>query len=63
MIDPRTYRNGYPNSAFSKKNLNDELGPEVASKHEPPDDDFILLLPLWLPGYNMQNKKWSKEDL
>ena len=57
----KTYRKGHPNSPISKKNLTDELGPEVTSKHEPPSTELALLLPSCIPAYNMQNKMWSKE--
>ena len=36
----------------------DELGPEAMARDEPPDDQFELLLPLKIKGYNLRRKKW-----
>lgn len=62
MIDHLTYRslhkdNQYENIGW-KKGLKDELGSEAMARDDPPDDDFELLLPLTIKGYNLRRKKW-----
>lgn len=37
----------------------DDLGPHVMSKEEPPEGDFVLLLPAVIYGFHMQDKKWQ----
>ncbi|KAI1411714.1 hypothetical protein F5Y13DRAFT_200698 [Hypoxylon sp. FL1857] len=62
VIDLKTYRslhkdNQYENRAY-RMGLVDELGEEVMSKDEPPDDQFALLLPPTIKGFNLRRKKW-----
>lgn len=39
--------------------LRDDLKPHVVRQEEPPEGNFILLLPLAIYGFNMQDKKWQ----
>lgn len=57
MVDFKTYRKLHP-SMLSTSSLVDELGPEALAKDEPPDEQFELLLPLKIKGYNLRRKKW-----
>ena len=56
MIDLKTYRrlHGFP----GQSTLKDELGPDAMARDDPPDEQFILLLPLGIKGYNLRRKKW-----
>ncbi len=59
MIDITTYRKMHPDAAIFKLRLTDELGEEAMKKEEPPGEEFLLLLPPNVYGFNMQEKKWS----
>jgi hypothetical protein len=37
-----------------------KLGAKAMESDEPPDDNFVYLLPPTTRGYNMVEKKWSK---
>ena len=52
MIDLKTYRSLHNNGYHST--LKDELGPDAMDKDEPPDEQFELLLPLRIKGYNLR---------
>ncbi|KAI9687859.1 MAG: hypothetical protein M1822_001940 [Bathelium mastoideum] len=56
MIDLKTYQrlHGY----VVHGGLKDELGPEAIAQDDPPDEQFLLLLPLSIKGYNLRRKKW-----
>ena len=58
MIDYKTYRVMHPENKALKKELTDELGPEALARNTPPDEQFELLLPLNIKGYNLRRKKW-----
>jgi hypothetical protein len=58
MIDISTYKKIHPNAPLSSKALRDDLGPVKMYQDEPPSDEFLLLLPAKLFGFNMQEKKW-----
>lgn len=57
MVDLKTYRNLHLEN-YSNSTLTDELGPEATENDEPPDEQFELLLPLKIRGYNLRRKKW-----
>ncbi|KAI9738381.1 MAG: hypothetical protein M1834_008884 [Cirrosporium novae-zelandiae] len=57
MIDIFTYRKMHPSK---DRRLRNDLGPEAMEFEEPPDEEFLLLLPTDVLGYNMQEKKWVK---
>lgn len=62
MIDHLTYRSLHKDNQYEgngwKKGLKDELGAEAMARDDPPDDEFELLLPLTIKGYNLRRKKW-----
>jgi hypothetical protein len=62
MVDPKTYRTlhkGYSCGNGPKTGgLTDELGPEAMARNVPPDEQFELLLPPTIKGYNLGRKKW-----
>lgn len=58
MIDLKTYRSLHPESRIGRSELQDELGPEALARDVPPDEQFELLLPLKIKGYNLRIKKW-----
>ncbi|KAI9869908.1 MAG: hypothetical protein M1830_004937 [Pleopsidium flavum] len=58
MIDTTTYRKMHPDAAKSNPQLRDDLGPKALERDEPPDGDFVMLLPPNIFGFNMQEKKW-----
>jgi len=58
MIDTMAFKRSQPEASISKLQLKDELGPEVMGNEEPPGEDFTLLLPYCVMGFNMQDKRW-----
>lgn len=62
MINLKTYRCLHQNNPYEgaiwRKDLADELGPEAMARDEPPDDQFELLLPAIIKGFNLRRKKW-----
>lgn len=58
MIDTVAVKRYQPEAPISKLQLKDELGPEVMGNKKPPSEDFTLLLPYCVMGFNMQDKKW-----
>jgi len=65
MVDINTLRLMHPESKVFEKvrRLHDHLGPDAAPGKEPPNDEFLLLLPPNIYGFNMQSKVWSKSDI
>lgn len=62
MIDISTYNQMHsgPSEKSSHHPSDDDLGPDVMSRDEPPEeDDFLLCLPNTIPGFNMNKKEWS----
>ena len=58
MIDLKTHRSVHPDNKLYQSHLKDELGPEAMARDEPPNEQFELLLPLQIKGYNLRRKKW-----
>ena len=58
MVDLKTYRSLHPDNTMFGTGLIDELGSEVMARDQPPDEQFELLLPLRIKGYNLRRKKW-----
>lgn len=52
-------RRFYPNKAIFD-NSTDDLGEETMNKTEPPDDDFLAMLPPYIFGFDIDSKTWSK---
>lgn len=62
MIDLKAYRslhsnNQYEASTFTTRSA-EKLDPEAMKQDEPPDENFELLLPATIKGFNMRRKKW-----
>jgi hypothetical protein len=53
MIDMSAYKKLHPTSS-----LEDHIGSEKMARDDPPDGDFLLLLPPKIKGYNLRRKKW-----
>ena len=62
MIDITTYKKMHPEAAISNKLLRNYLEPKVMDSEEPPDGDFLLLLPPNIFGFDMLEKKWGMLD-
>ena len=62
MIDLTTYYKMYPDKK-PKLPLRDELGPDAMDSEEPPDGDFVLLLPTNVRGFNLTEKNWKELDV
>ncbi|KAK1768244.1 hypothetical protein QBC33DRAFT_50082 [Phialemonium atrogriseum] len=62
VVDLQTYRSLHKDNLHdgtrSRNGLADELGPEAMARGEPPDDQFELLLPATIKGFNLRRKKW-----
>jgi hypothetical protein len=58
MVDLATFYKMHPEN-LPHSRLRDDLGVEATARQRPPDDDFLLLLPAKVRGFNMQQKKWS----
>ena len=58
MIDLKTYQSLHKHNFPKSNGLKDELGLEAIAREDPPDDQFELLLPLNIKGYNLRRKKW-----
>jgi SpoVK/Ycf46/Vps4 family AAA+-type ATPase len=60
MIDITTYRKMHPDAPIFKRRLTNDLGTEAMEKSEPPGDNFLLLLPPNVYGFNILEKKWGE---
>ncbi|KAG4255664.1 ATPase [Fusarium proliferatum] len=69
MIDNRSFKAALKGQAQTQPHQSgqatlegfpDALGQEAMDRDEPPGDDFILLLPTCLNGFNMNDKLWKK---
>ena len=62
MIDYKTYRSLHKSGDFDgrrwTRGLGDRMSSEQMANDEPPDDEFELLLPPKIKGYNLRRKKW-----
>ena len=56
MIDLMTYRRLHTTSVSNVRI--DELSPDTLARDDPPDEQFMLLFPLKIKGYNLRRKKW-----
>jgi hypothetical protein len=58
MVDYDIYRRLHPKKAiFSDRT--DDLGTEAMNKTEPPDDDFLAMMPPEIHAYDFSTKAWS----
>lgn len=61
MVDYAMFRRIYPNKSIFDDNT-DDLGEEAMNKTEPPDDDFLAMLPPYIYGFDIDSKTWSKYE-
>lgn len=62
MIDYHIFRSMHPyNKMFD--NQTDDLGAEPMAKMEPPDDDFLAMMPPRIHAFDLANKAWSTSSL
>lgn len=59
MVDYAMLRRMYPDKTIFS-NATDDLGEEAMNKIEPPDDDFLAMLPPHIYGFDIDSKTWSK---
>jgi len=57
IVDLETYKKLHPYSP-SVISGRDDLGPEMMNSPNPPDKDFLMLLPSEVKGFNLREKKW-----
>ena len=41
------------------KSFPDDLGPSILEATDPPEGEFVFLLPAHITGFHMQDHKWS----
>lgn len=58
MIDYGIYRRLYPDKSMFRDRT-DDLGPEAMDAAEPPDEDFLVMMPPVIHGFDLANKSWS----
>lgn len=59
MVDYNIFKRMHPhNPQFSTET--DDLGSEAMSKNEPPDDQFLALLPPEMHAFDLAAKTWGK---
>ena len=61
MIDLKTYCSLHPSGYYTTHSTargGEELNAEAMARDEPPDDQFELLLPSKIRGFNLRRKKW-----
>ena len=63
MVDITTYKRMHPATDIAKVRLKDGIGRQAMENDGPPDDKFVLLLPPFVYGFNMQEKEWSMCEL
>lgn len=59
MVDYEMFRRLYPDKDIFDGRI-DELGGEAMQKSEPPDDDFLAMLPPRIYAFDIESKAWSK---
>lgn len=62
MVDYAMLRRIYPNKNIFDYNT-DDLGEEAMNKTEPPDDDFLAMLPPHIYAFDIDSKTWSKYEV
>ncbi len=56
MVDFEYYQQQH---GLSNAQVDDELAAGAMDCDEPPGEDFIWLLPTFVHGYSLEDKKWS----
>ena len=57
MVDLATFHKMHPGRTLWRR-LPDDLGPEIRAQEDPPEGDFVLLLPKKVHGLNILENKW-----
>lgn len=61
MVDYQMLKRMHPKKAiFQYKG--DDLGEEAMNAKNPPDDDFLALLPSHIHAFSLQRKHWCKSS-
>ncbi|KAJ9658264.1 hypothetical protein H2198_003837 [Neophaeococcomyces mojaviensis] len=62
MVDLKTYRTLHKDNPYdlgnSRGSMRDDLGEEAMKHEQCPEEQFELLLPLKIKGFNLRRKKW-----
>jgi hypothetical protein len=58
MVDMVTYRELHPEDHTPEQR--EYLEQENMEAEDPPDEDFLLLLPATVHGFGLQDKKWRE---
>jgi hypothetical protein len=61
-VDYDIYRRFHPNKCIFDDRM-DDLGEEAMVKDEPPDDEFLAMLPPEIHAFDLASKAWSKLSL
>lgn len=59
MVDYDMLRRLYPAKQIFD-NKSDDLGEEAMAKSDPPDEEFLMLLPPHVYGFEIEYKVWRK---
>lgn len=59
MVDYTMFRRMHPSKSIFVYQK-DDLG-EAMNKNEPPDDDFLAMLPAQIHAFDLSTKSWSRE--
>jgi hypothetical protein len=59
MVDYSIFKRMHPRKPIFSTEA-DDLGSEAMNKKEPPDDDFLALLPPDIHAFDFSAKTWSK---
>ena len=62
MIDYTVYRRLYPGKDIFDDDSENRLSEEAMDQPEPPEGDFVLLLPAQVHAFDFATKKWSKSS-
>ena len=61
MVDMNMYWEMHPEES-SSRSTGDDLGQDAMTKEQPPDEDFLFLMPPTITGFGLHDKVWSKYD-
>lgn len=59
MIDMKTYKKLHSAKTTFITPIHDGLDDDAMSQSAPSDEEFLLLLPQTILGYNLRQKKWG----
>jgi hypothetical protein len=61
MVDYNFFRRLHPRKPMFS-NMTDDLGTEAMNKEQPPDDDFLAMLPPLIHAFDFSTKAWRMQD-